>query len=198
MYGFGYASGEDRLWLYDLLRNLGRGRLSSFLGPASAFYSYDSNLATVAGYSEDELSQMVSDLPTRMGPIGTLIVADIGADVAGINAYIDSLSGANPAKKPPEYATLKGGGFPPPHFTAGDIVASAILIQSIFAGGGGSEPMNELLLQELDPDDRRYVPPVAGEARRELPARPARRRGDLGPGKLPDPGRVQHCSGPDD
>src|SRR5580704_3917291 len=152
MYGFGYASGEDRLWLYDLLRNLGRGRLSSFLGPASAFYSYDSNLATVAGYSEDELSQMVSDLPTRMGPIGTLIVADIGADVAGINAYIDSLSGANPAKKPPEYATLKGGGFPPPHFTAGDIVASAILIQSIFAGGGGSEPMNELLLQELDPD----------------------------------------------
>ena len=152
MYGFGYASGEDRLWLYDLLRNLGRGRLSSFLGPASAFYSYDSNLATVAGYSEDELSQMVSDLPARMGAIGTLIVADIGADVAGINAYIDSLSGANAAKKPPEYAALKGGGFPPPHFTTGDIVASAILIQSIFAGGGGSEPMNELLLQQLDPE----------------------------------------------
>ena len=151
MYGFGYASGEDRLWLYDLLRNMGRGRLSSFLGPASAFYSYDSNLATVAGYSEDELSQMVSALPARLGKLGSLIVADLDADVAGINAYIDSLSGPNAAKKPPEYATLKGGGFPPPHFTANDIVASAVLIQSIFAGGGGNEPTNELLLQQLDP-----------------------------------------------
>src|SRR5579862_2466272 len=25
MYGFGYASGEDRLFLYDILRNIGRG-----------------------------------------------------------------------------------------------------------------------------------------------------------------------------
>jgi acyl-homoserine lactone acylase PvdQ len=151
MYGFGYASGEDRLWLYDLLRNMGRGRLSSFLGPASAFYSYDANLATVAGYSDDELTQMVTDMPTRLGALGSLIVADLGADVAGINAYIDSLSGPNAAQKPPEYAALKGGGFPPPHFTASDIVASAVLIESIFAGGGGSEPKNELLLQQLDP-----------------------------------------------
>jgi acyl-homoserine lactone acylase PvdQ len=151
MYGFGYASGEDRLWLYDLLRNMGRGRLSSFLGPASAFYSYDTNLATVAGYSDDELAQMVSSLPTRLGQLGTLIATDLDGDVAGINAFIDSLSGANAAKKPPEYATLKGGGFPPPHFTPADVVASAVLIQSIFAEGGGNEPMNELLLQELDP-----------------------------------------------
>jgi acyl-homoserine lactone acylase PvdQ len=150
MYGFGYASAEDRLWLYDLLRNLGRGRLSSFLGPASGFYSYDTNLATVAGYGEDELTEMVSALPTRLGKLGTLIVSDLDADVAGINAYVDSLSGPNAAKKPPEYATLKGGGFPPPHFTANDIVASAVLIQSIFADGGGSEPTNELLLQALD------------------------------------------------
>ncbi len=151
MYGFGYASGEDRLWLYDLLRNMGRGRLSSFLGPADALYSYDSNLATVAGYSEDEISQMVSALPTRLGPVGNLILTDINADIAGINAYIDSLSGANASKVPPEYARLKGAGFPPPHFTPNDIVASAVLIQSIFADGGGGEPNNELLLQQLDP-----------------------------------------------
>jgi acyl-homoserine lactone acylase PvdQ len=151
MYGFGYASGEDRLWLYDLLRNLGRGRLSSFLGPASGFFSYDSNLANVAGYGEDELTQMVSALPTRLGKLGSLIASDLDADVAGINAYIDSLSGPNAAKTPPEYASLKNGGFPPPHFTPNDIVASAVLIQSIFAEGGGNEPNNELLLQQLDP-----------------------------------------------
>jgi acyl-homoserine lactone acylase PvdQ len=151
MYGFGYASGEDRLWLYDLLRNLGRGRLSAFLGPADGFYSYDANLATVAGYSEDELAAMVAGMPARLGALGRLIVTDIDQDVAGINAYIDSLSGANASRKPPEYATLKNGGFPPPHFTPSDIVASATLIQSIFAGGGGDEPTNELLLQHLDP-----------------------------------------------
>ena len=77
MYGFGYASGEDRLWLYDLLRNLGRGKLSEFLGPASGFFSYDANLATVAGYDEDELSQMVSDMPVKFGALGSLIVADL-------------------------------------------------------------------------------------------------------------------------
>ena len=150
MYGFGYASGEDRLWLYDILRNLGRGRLSEFLGPADGFTSYDANIATVAGYSEDELAQMVSAMPARLGKLGSLIVTDIGQDVAGINAYIDSLSGKNAAQAPPEYAKLKMGGFPPPHFTPNDIVASATLIQSLFAGGGGSEPQNELLLQQLD------------------------------------------------
>jgi acyl-homoserine lactone acylase PvdQ len=149
MFGFGYASGEDRLWLYDLLRNLGRGKLSSFLGPTEGFYSYDANLATVAGYSEDELAQMVSAIPAKYGTLGALVASDLAADVAGINAYIATLSAPN-APVPPEYTTLKGAGFPPPAFTPSDIVASAILIQSIFAGGGGNEPQNELLLQALD------------------------------------------------
>jgi hypothetical protein len=151
MYGFGYASGEDRLWLYDLLRNLGRGQLSSFLGPASSFYSYDSNLATVAGYDEDELTRMVTDMPAKLGALGTLIVSDLDADVAGLNAYVASLTGASAANRPPEYAFLKGGGFPPPPFTTNDVVASSILIQSLLARGGGNEHENELLLQELDP-----------------------------------------------
>jgi acyl-homoserine lactone acylase PvdQ len=150
MYGFGWASAEDRLWLYDILRNLGRGRMSAFLGPASGFYAYDANLATVAGYSEDELTGMVADMPAKLGALGTLIVSDIDADVAGMNAYVATLSGANAAKTPREYGILKGGGFPPPAFTANDIVASAILIQSIFAGGGGEEHQNALLLQQLD------------------------------------------------
>jgi acyl-homoserine lactone acylase PvdQ len=150
MYGFGYASGEDRLFLYDILRNIGRGRVSEFLGPASGFFSYDANIAAVAGYSEDEMTEMMSDAQSAFGPLGATFASDIDADLAGINAFIDSLSGKNKAKLPADYAVLFGGK-PPPHFARNDIVASAILIQSIFATGGGGEHNNELLLQKLDP-----------------------------------------------
>ncbi|MGH7438219.1 MAG: penicillin acylase family protein, partial [Polyangiaceae bacterium] len=150
MYGFGYASGEDRLFLYDILRNIGRGTLSQFLGPASGFFSYDSNIAAVAGYSDDEMTDMMSEAQTAFGPLGEMFANDIDADVAGINAFIDSLAGANKAKVPGDY-TLLFGGKVPAHFVRNDIVASAILIQSIFATGGGGEHNNELLLQKLDP-----------------------------------------------
>jgi acyl-homoserine lactone acylase PvdQ len=153
MYGFGWASGEDRLWLYDVVRHLGRGRLSEYLGPAAAFYSYDSSLAVEAGYSEDELTEMVNTTAAKYGTLGAQVVADLDNDVAGINGYLATLQdgGINQDKRPPEYATLKRGGFPTEPFTRNDIVASAILIQSIFATGGGAEQINELLLQELDP-----------------------------------------------
>ncbi len=151
MYGFGYAQAEDRLWLLDALRNVGRGRLTEFLGAAPEFVGIDAGLALTAGYSEDELAQMVDASAAKFGDFGTFILGDIDADLAGINAYIDSLSGVNADKKPPEYLLLKQGGFPPPHFTRNDIVASAIFIQALFAIGGGSESTNELLLQQIDP-----------------------------------------------
>jgi acyl-homoserine lactone acylase PvdQ len=151
LFGFGYASGEDRLWLYDLLRNLGRGQLSAFLGPSPAFYSFDSNYAGVSGYDESELTQMLDETKAKFGSLGDQFLKDLDDDVAGLNAYIDSLSGANAARRPPEYSVLKGGGFPPGHFTRNDLLASSVLIQSTFAVGGGSEHLNELLLQELDP-----------------------------------------------
>jgi acyl-homoserine lactone acylase PvdQ len=171
MYGFGYASAEDRLWIYDLLRHLGRGQLSEFLGPADGFYSFDSNYAVVSGYDESELLQMIDEAQVKFGSLGALIVKDLDGDVAGVNAYIDSLSGANAAKKPLEYGTLKSDGFPPPHFTRTDILASAVLVQSMFAVGGGAEHMNEQLLQELDASfgaDATSVPAAACELWRDL------------------------------
>ena len=150
MYGFGYASAEDRLFLYDILRNIGRGRLSEFLGPADGYFSYDSNIAAVAGYDEDEMTAMTTAVDAAFGPLGSLLKSDIDADLAGINAFIDSLSAKNKSKLPPEYALLLGGKAPA-HFVPNDVVASAILIQSIFATGGGAEHNSELLLQKLDP-----------------------------------------------
>ncbi|MGH8505840.1 MAG: penicillin acylase family protein [Stenotrophobium sp.] len=151
MYGVGYAQAEDRLWLMDFLRNAGRGMSSKFLGGAPLLYQIDAGLAVTAGYSEDELKQMVTSTVSKFGELGPLVLSDIDADIAGVNAYIDTLTGANLAKLPPEYLLLKNGGVPPAHFTRNDVVASAIFIQALFAVGGGSEVTNEMLLQQLDP-----------------------------------------------
>lgn len=151
MFGFGYAEAEDRLWLLDILRNVGRGTVSKFLGPAPLFYQLDAGLSVTAGYSDDELAAIVEQAAARFGDVGKLLLTDVDANVAGINAYIATLTGANVLKTPPEYLALKNGGLPVTAFTRSDIVASAILVQSLFAVGGGSENVNELLLQQLDP-----------------------------------------------
>ena len=150
-YGVGYANAEDRLWLDDLLRHLGRGMISQYLGVAPGITNFDVNLAVIAGYSEDEMTQMVQSTVSQLGDLGPVFLSDATQFVAGVNAYIASLTGVNVAKLPPEYLTLKPGGFPPAAFTINDVVASAILIQSIFAVGGGSEQVNELMLQKQDP-----------------------------------------------
>ena len=151
MFGFGYAEAEDRLWLLDVLRNVGRGTTSKFLGPAPFIYQLDAGLSVTSGYSEDELTAIVEQTASKFGDLGPLLLSDVDADVAGINAYVASLTGKNASKIPPEYAILKQGGFPTAPFNRNDIVASAILVQSLFAVGGGSENVNELLLQQIDP-----------------------------------------------
>lgn len=154
-FGFGYASAQDRLWLHDLLRQIGRGRFSEYLGGFADTYAFDADLAVVAGYSEDELTAMVTNARSKFGPLGDRIIRDVDMMVAGINAYIEDV--ANTSAVPPEYATLavqvppvSGSRFPPAPWTRNDIVASAILIQSIFAVGGGGEHQNLRLLQHLD------------------------------------------------
>jgi acyl-homoserine lactone acylase PvdQ len=150
MYGFGYAAAEDRLWGLDIVRNLGRGQLSEFLGPADGVYSYDSSIAAVGGYNDAELTQMISDAQTKLGSIGTMVAQELEAEIDGINDYVDSLSGSNAGRVPKEYASVKGGVLPA-HFTTADLIASEVLVESLFASGGGEEHENELLLQELDP-----------------------------------------------
>ncbi|HEX4871849.1 MAG TPA: penicillin acylase family protein [Nevskiaceae bacterium] len=159
MYGVGYASAEDRLWLHDLLRNIGRGRFSEYLGPANDTYDFDANLAVVAGYSEEEITQQVEATRAKFGALGEQAIRDIDAMVAGINDYIAFLqTPAGAEKVPPEYSSLAAQvppaglpRFPPAPWNRNDIVASAILIQSIFANGGGGEHVAMQLLQRLDP-----------------------------------------------
>jgi acyl-homoserine lactone acylase PvdQ len=177
-YGFGYAAAQDRLWLYDVLRQVGRGRFSEYLGPAPDTYGFDADIANVAGYSEAEYTAMIEATAAKFGELGGVVLKDLDAVVAGMNAYLAFVTSAGGlGEAPPEYASLaiQPGTeilrFPPAPFTRGDIVASAVLIQSIFASGGGGETTAVQLLQGLDPSfgpDSGVVPQAACEFWRDV------------------------------
>ena len=154
-FGSGYASAEDRLFMMDVLRHYGRAKLSSFLGPSPSTLAMDCGIAAVAGYSETELQQQVDQLPVLYNtPItiggvttteGAQVVADGQAYVDGVNAYIQAAL-ADPTLLPAEYPALQ---IAPVPFTVTDVVATATLVQAIFAIGGGDEVDSALLYRSL-------------------------------------------------
>ncbi|HXA30065.1 MAG TPA: penicillin acylase family protein [Candidatus Angelobacter sp.] len=154
-FGSGYASAEDRLFMMDVLRHYGRGQLSSFLGPSPSTLAMDCGIARVAGYDEAELQQQVDLLPQRYTkPLtieghrtteGAQVVADGTAYADGVNAYIQAAL-ADPALLPAEYPALQ---IAPAPWNVRDIVATATLVQAIFAVGGGDEVNSALLYQSL-------------------------------------------------
>jgi acyl-homoserine lactone acylase PvdQ len=154
-FGSGYASAEDRLFMMDVLRHYGRGQLSSFIGPSPSTLAMDCGIDRVAGYSEAELQSMVDNLPARHPkPItvdghhtteGAQVVADGQAYVDGVNAYIQAAL-TNPTLLPVEYPALQ---IVPAPWNVRDVVATATLVQAIFAFGGGDEVNSALLYESL-------------------------------------------------
>jgi acyl-homoserine lactone acylase PvdQ len=170
-FGSGFASAEDRLFEMDVLRHVGRAQLTSFIGPSKENEEKDCEVAREAGYSESELEEQVKHFPAlHPDPItiegkptteGQQIADDATAYVNGVNEYAtEALTGVglNKAKLPAEYELLQI--LPPtPHslteWKATDIIATATLVQAIFAKGGGNEVASALLYQSLV---KRYGP----------------------------------------
>lgn len=184
-FGLGYAAAEDRLWLFDVLRYAGRGRASEYLGPSPTTYDLDLEFGSASAYSEAEISAVLAAAVEKVGePFGSQFLNDTEMFVAGMNAYVDSLTGVNVSQIPPEYLTLgltigaELPKFPPAPFTVNDIVANAILIQSALGLGGGAEARNVQLLQALDPG--------IGGATRSLPASACETWRDLRHANAPD------------
>lgn len=156
-YAMGFAAAQDRLWLFDLLRFLGRGRASEKLGPAPMTYELDLEFASDSAYSEAEITGIVDNAVAKLGPLGPMFLSDTQMFVAGMNAYIAFLQTPQGAGEVPlEYLSLGVGvgsraTFPPAPFTVNDVVANAVLIQSALGLGGGGEARNVQLLQALDP-----------------------------------------------
>lgn len=174
-YGMGYASAQDRLWLWDVLRNVGRGRTSEYLGPSSTTYDLDLQFGGAGGYSEEEMTELVEAAVGKIGSLGNVFLNDVQMFVAGMNAYIDFLlTPEGLLEIPPEYLTLALSvppKFPPQPFTINDIVANAVLIQAQFGRGGGGEARNLALLQTLDPGftaGATQIPQAACELWRDL------------------------------
>ena len=144
MFGAGYVGGEDRLFFMDVLRNLGRGSLSSFAGGANRELDRDQWLQTP--YTEADLQRQIDQLDDLYGTEGRQIQEDVGAYVEGINAYIAAAK-LDPLLLPGEYAAIGKPGGPEP-WTVRDVIATAALVGGIFGKGGGTELDSALAYQE--------------------------------------------------
>ncbi len=145
-FGAGYAAAEDRLFLMDLGRRFGRGRISDLLGPIPEILAMDADIYAFAGYSEAELEAQIDGMEDRLGADGAQVRGDIEAYVDGVNAYVER-GDARPELRPAEYALLGLG--PVERFRPTDVVAVSITFEQLFGGGGGGEHRNAALLEAL-------------------------------------------------
>jgi acyl-homoserine lactone acylase PvdQ len=151
-FGAGYAAAEDRLFMMDVFRHIGRSTVSSFLGPSATALTLDCEVAQVAGYTDAEFQAQIDNLPriytARFDAThddGQQVVEDGTNYINGVNAYIQAAL-TNPNLMPVEYPALQEVPLP---FKPTDVVAIATIVQAIFAVGGGNEVQSALLYQSL-------------------------------------------------
>src|SRR5690625_3608510 len=147
MYGAGYAAAEDRLFLMDVLRRVGRGELTSFAGGAEGNRGLEQDLWRSAPYTEEDKQAQI-DRVAAEGERGAQALEDVESYLEGINAYIDEAD--NDRNFPGEYvltghkdAITNAGEIE--RFTATDVVGIASMVGGIFGGGGGGEVQSALV-----------------------------------------------------
>ncbi|HEX4723171.1 MAG TPA: penicillin acylase family protein, partial [Pseudonocardiaceae bacterium] len=151
-FGAGYAAAQDRLWLMDLFRHVGRGELSSFAGGAAANRQLEQTFWAAAPYTEQDLQNQVTAIADS-GSAGAQAMADINSYVAGINAYITQAF--NNRTFPGEYdltghvnPITNAGGIDA--FQATDLIAIAAVVGALFGSGGGGEVQSALVKEAAD------------------------------------------------
>lgn len=145
MFGSGYAQAEDRLFLMDVYRHIGRGLGASFIGGSGR--EFDHQVWQLAPYKPGELDQQFQRLPQLFGADGALVQDDIRAYVDGVNQYISEAK-LDPNKMPVEYAAVNHPQGPDP-WTVSDVMTNGIVIGAILGAGGGHELDNALTLESL-------------------------------------------------
>ncbi len=144
-YGAGYATGEDRLFMIDVLRHYGRGHLSELIGPSCGIERMDHDQLQLTGYTQQDKQNQLAYIDT-LGPLGHEGRQMIHAYVLGINQFINDAI-ADPSKLPVEYPVATGG--LPTTWQDSDIIDIASLVGGIFGKGGGDEVRSGRLLQFL-------------------------------------------------
>ncbi|GAA4329064.1 penicillin acylase family protein [Streptomyces venetus] len=148
-FGAGYAAAQDRLWLMDVFRHVGRGQLTSFAGGAPANQGLEQQFWRHAPYSEADLQAQIDNAVATNGERGKQAIADAKAYLDGINAYIDASDSGR--HFPGEYvltghkdSVTNAGTIE--HFKITDMVALGSVIGALFGSGGGGEVNNALSL----------------------------------------------------
>lgn len=145
MFGAGYVSAEDRMFMMDVLRHVGRGDSSRFLGASPENLAMDRQAYKSAGYTEEELQAMIDRLPKIDPKRGPVVVQDLLDFTDGVNAYFAEAR-TDPSKLPAEYPALQ---LVPEDWKPTDTVAVASLIGSQLGVGGGAELQNARFLAKL-------------------------------------------------
>jgi acyl-homoserine lactone acylase PvdQ len=147
MFGAGYAGAEDRLFVMDVLRRVGRGQLTPFAGGAPGNRELEQSVWRNAPYTEADLQAQVQQLQND-GPRGAQLYSDVQQYIAGINAYISACMSARNC--PGEYVltghlnVITNAGGPEP-FQMTDVIAVAGVVGGLFGGGGGGEMRSALV-----------------------------------------------------
>ncbi|APY89113.1 penicillin acylase family protein [Streptomyces alfalfae] len=148
-FGAGFAAGQDRLWLIDLFRHIGRGQLTSFAGGAPANQGLEQQFWPQAPYTEADLEKQVEYIRSTQGERGKQAMEDAQAYVDGLNAY--RVKSKNGRYFPGEYvltgkidAITNKGEIEP--FKITDMIALASVVGGLFGNGGGGEVESALSL----------------------------------------------------
>ncbi|MGW7253359.1 penicillin acylase family protein [Streptomyces sp. NPDC054834] len=148
-FGAGYAAAEDRLWLMDVFRHVGRGQLTTFAGGAASNQGLEQEFYRNAPYTEADLQAQIDNAVAKNGARGRQALDDANAYLAGINSYIDASDSGR--YFPGEYvltghkdAITNAGTID--HFKITDLVALGSVVGSLFGSGGGGEVNNALSL----------------------------------------------------
>ncbi|MFG3498361.1 penicillin acylase family protein [Streptomyces sp. NPDC047928] len=148
-FGAGYAAAQDRLWMMDLFRHIGRGDLTPFAGGALANQGLEQQFWPQAPYTEADYEAQIAFIRSSAGPRGEQAMADAQAYVDGINAYRKQAKDGR--YFPGEYVltghidSLTNVGEIQP-FKLTDLIAIASVVGGQFGGGGGGEVQAALSL----------------------------------------------------
>ncbi|HEY0497506.1 MAG TPA: penicillin acylase family protein [Kutzneria sp.] len=152
-FGAGYAAAQDRLWLMDVFRHVGRGELTSFAGGAVGNRGLEQTFWQAAPYTEADLQNQLNSAAATHGARGAQALQDATDYVAGINAFITQAY--NSRTFPGEYdltghidPVTNAGGIDP--FKLTDMVAIGSVVGALFGSGGGGEVQSALVKLAAD------------------------------------------------
>ena len=137
MFGIGYATGEDRLFLADALRHAGRADLSSFAGGANVGQDHDT-FANAPYTNDAELQAQYDRADELYGQEGVQIQKDV-AELRRRDEPVDRRDAGSTRPKLDALYAATGHPDGPEPWKVTDVIATGALVAGIFGKGGGGE-----------------------------------------------------------